>query len=716
MKARLKDSKTSAARPAFSRAVQPAASREPFFVQRKCDCQNEEKETAGLQMKLTVGAPNDRFEREADAVADRVVQRMESDSRPPIEDEREETLQAKPEAGGPSSSGAARAAAAVSNGGRRLSGSERAFFEPGFGRDFSQVRVHDHPAAGAAARAIGARAYTLGSDIGLAPGAYSPGEKGSQRLLAHELTHVLQQNGDVTIRRVPPTPTALPATVPPAGATDFRVNRVGTSTTSRIFFARGASTLDAGALGRIAAIKSAPPASVRIIGYRSMDEASSVAQDRANAVRTVLTAAPNPVTVSSAVGDPTAMESRSDFTGARSAEILVGAAAPATLNCVARDVHGNLINPPKQPCPTMDPPTWTAFNAALPIANNAMTRAVAAVAGAPTAGNAAVIDRFFGNHGAATLTALRTNLGRLRTHVSGLPAITKCGGQCDIGKCSEGPIGYNNGVDAASRMTLCVPAFKGMHVNDRARNLIHESAHGTSPLGGAPGTGTSDVAYRHERMLFHLAPAERLRNSDSYALFAMFLREVQTTGLATAVPAGISTPATDALTGFGADEPALSRALARLEKRLTWATDWVGQLYGEVDEVRAGRLAWAGSWARGLMTEAAARFPLNPPTVATTATDQTRIAAILDRYERMKMAVKTNLTVTRMAAGVVSWPKPPAWVAGSTLSVGPDFFTATADDQVSLLLEHLVRATHDVEPAFVPAYVSLAAWIHSQNP
>jgi hypothetical protein len=50
------------------------------------------------------------------------------------------------------------------------------------------------------------------------------------------------------------------------------------------------------------------------------------------------------------------------------------------------------------------------------------------------------------------------------------------------------------------------------------------------------------------------------------------------------------------------------------------------------------------------------------------------------------------------------------------LQIGPDFFTATPADQISLLLESLARATPDVEAPFVPAYVSLAAWIHSQNP
>ena len=61
--------------------------------------------------------------------------------------------------------------------------------ETSFGQDLSGVRVHQGPEASS----IGAVAYTRGSDIHFAPGAYNPGTSGGQKLLGHELTHVLQQ-------------------------------------------------------------------------------------------------------------------------------------------------------------------------------------------------------------------------------------------------------------------------------------------------------------------------------------------------------------------------------------------------------------------------------------------------------------------------------------------------------------------------------------------
>ena len=78
-------------------------------------------------------------------------------------------------------------------GGEVLSAELRAFYEPRFGRDFSQVRLHHGLAAGASVRALGARAYTLGRDIAFAPGEFHPHSIAGRRLIAHELAHVAQQ-------------------------------------------------------------------------------------------------------------------------------------------------------------------------------------------------------------------------------------------------------------------------------------------------------------------------------------------------------------------------------------------------------------------------------------------------------------------------------------------------------------------------------------------
>lgn len=77
--------------------------------------------------------------------------------------------------------------------GQPLDSATRSFFEPRFGYDFGQVRVHADAKAAESARMVNAHAYTVGSDIVFAAGQYQPMTQMGQQLLAHELTHVVQQ-------------------------------------------------------------------------------------------------------------------------------------------------------------------------------------------------------------------------------------------------------------------------------------------------------------------------------------------------------------------------------------------------------------------------------------------------------------------------------------------------------------------------------------------
>jgi hypothetical protein len=77
--------------------------------------------------------------------------------------------------------------------GQPLDGAARGLMESRFGRDFTRVRVHADAAAAESARVVNAHAYTVGSDIVFAAGRYSPQTDAGRRLLAHELTHVVQQ-------------------------------------------------------------------------------------------------------------------------------------------------------------------------------------------------------------------------------------------------------------------------------------------------------------------------------------------------------------------------------------------------------------------------------------------------------------------------------------------------------------------------------------------
>ena len=79
--------------------------------------------------------------------------------------------------------------------GHPLDASSRSYFEPRFGHDFSKVRIHTGGRADESARSVNALAYTVGPRIVFGAGQYKPGAPSGQRLLAHELTHVVQQQG-----------------------------------------------------------------------------------------------------------------------------------------------------------------------------------------------------------------------------------------------------------------------------------------------------------------------------------------------------------------------------------------------------------------------------------------------------------------------------------------------------------------------------------------
>lgn len=82
---------------------------------------------------------------------------------------------------------------ALDSAGEPLDHATRAYFEPRFGRNFSDVRVHTGRAAASSARALGARAYTVGRDIAFESGEYAPRSEAGRRLIGHELAHVVQQ-------------------------------------------------------------------------------------------------------------------------------------------------------------------------------------------------------------------------------------------------------------------------------------------------------------------------------------------------------------------------------------------------------------------------------------------------------------------------------------------------------------------------------------------
>ncbi|MGH3901554.1 MAG: DUF4157 domain-containing protein [Pseudonocardiaceae bacterium] len=155
-----------------------------------------------LQVKpqLAISTPGDIYEQEADRAAEQVTRMPEpivasSDQREGIGRTTAQLAERKPAVGisvGASREPDLQAQSQPSD--QALSSQERSFFEPRFGHDFSQVRIHADARSAEMADALNADAFTVGRDIYLAAGKLQPRTMESDRLLAHELAHVVQQS------------------------------------------------------------------------------------------------------------------------------------------------------------------------------------------------------------------------------------------------------------------------------------------------------------------------------------------------------------------------------------------------------------------------------------------------------------------------------------------------------------------------------------------
>ncbi|WP_138992101.1 DUF4157 domain-containing protein [Larkinella sp. C7] len=208
--------------PFFAKPGAPSRSLpEPFFK-------------APVHTKLAVGRADDRFEREADATADRVmrmpapnpsahpffpasgllqpkseekekkeVRRKEADTDTPViqlktDEDDKKKIRKKGDSATPAVTGGFESQLSASqSGGQPLSADTRQFMEPRFGADFSGVRVHTDAPAVQMSQSIGAQAFAYQNHVYFNEGKYNPGTSSGQHLLAHELTHVVQQGAAV---------------------------------------------------------------------------------------------------------------------------------------------------------------------------------------------------------------------------------------------------------------------------------------------------------------------------------------------------------------------------------------------------------------------------------------------------------------------------------------------------------------------------------------
>jgi hypothetical protein len=188
-----------------------------------------------IQAKLNIGEPNDKYEQEADATASKVVQQINSTSedqsiqREGTMEEEDEELQMKPIStiqrevamgeededlqmkslvqrrenlgGGEASTDLESSIQSARGSGQSLDAGLQDKMGQAMGADFSDVKVHTDSQSDQLNKSIQAKAFTTGQDLFFRQGAYEPSSKDGQELIAHELTHVVQQNGGAVQRK-----------------------------------------------------------------------------------------------------------------------------------------------------------------------------------------------------------------------------------------------------------------------------------------------------------------------------------------------------------------------------------------------------------------------------------------------------------------------------------------------------------------------------------
>jgi Domain of unknown function (DUF4157) len=190
---------------------------------------NSHKKTPIIQPKLTINSPGDKYEQEADAMANKVMQKNSLSSsyvqnsgligasiqRKCVACEEEE--KSKPvmrkesgKFGGLQVSNSFSSTLNTTKGaGNILPKSTRSFMENAFSTDFSGVRIHADSQANNMSQSINAKAFTHGNDIYFGAGQYAPNSDSGKSLLAHELTHTIQQEGQNSIQRMADCPSHL---------------------------------------------------------------------------------------------------------------------------------------------------------------------------------------------------------------------------------------------------------------------------------------------------------------------------------------------------------------------------------------------------------------------------------------------------------------------------------------------------------------------------
>lgn len=668
---------------------------------------------------LEIGTPNDRYEQEADRVANQVMQSSSSEA--PVSqqlspipnntsiqrkcshcEEEEIQLQAQENADFSlqrkaaddfSMQGFSNTTFATDTLGHQLAQSKgngfnlpeptRQKMERGIGADFSQVRLHTNAPAVQMNEDLQARAFTNGRDIYFNQGEYAPHTLPGQHLLAHELTHVVQQNAtsqSPAIQRIG------------AGDPSFEVNRIPSPVGQRpnfIYFDGGSNTIPTEELAEIdnfVAAHLADPV-INLYGYNSeegnAEDNLTLVNERLAAVqhRMLHQESPN-VSYSGTINLIPDLERshRSIFYRQyRAVEMSVGG---STFD----QVRGNATT--DRDCTTDEHTIIDGLQSELLTEVNTTIQRLnefkANPGDHPEVGTH--LDHNFHSHSDQTIDTLVGHLRLISTDLAALNGNTKrrCGD--DVYESCAGFLAFVNG----RRMTFC-PGFFVENSNrfsgaiqdqeDYQRfSFLHEMAHFTRH-------DANDRSYRYERVFRFLSTREALDNADSIAVFVV---EMMNPAQAR-VDSALSQPMGETLANCDpADAEKIEEALAWAERWNTDAVSGLPQAYRDRDHFRF-MLPHISRWFG--------------------AVNRYSLAGIFDRYMKLEHYFGLNYIFNCVDAGFPTCsPRQPIHLDTTTgeFTVCPTYYGLHRNKRTVLLTAELTKMIPEVLDSQREAYPQLA--------
>ncbi len=657
----------------------------------------------GVQAKLNIGKSNDKYEVEADKTADKIVSNTSKKNAEPFftspniqkKEKNENEIQEKPLAESitpvvqlqpiqkcdceeeniqKKEENEAEADTSVNSnfesqlnnsksGGTALSKDTKAEMESGFGADFSNVRIHNDSNAVQMNQEIGAQAFANGNDIYFNEGKYNPNSQSGKHLLAHELTHTVQQGKSKAIQK---------ATDPNFAVTGLSDMAGGTTVPNSIFFAMNSSNVDTGEEPKLDTLAANTTQNYDLEGFASEEGSDSVnqqvTQQRINSVSKMLRDKGH-IGMRNPINSFSKGNGRINYRDMRKVEV-------RNANDVSSEPDCNATTANPTPAVTN---CGTSFTSAHPLALAQATNAHSSMASATGAERTRIenaVTFFFGDviHYDPILEHLRNHVLQVADQAN----TVQCHNSCDS-TCAGAAAYMPGGTGIGQVLTLCLSFINNPNINSRITTLLHEAFH------VVPGLGTQDQAYDAERGFTLIDPAVALTNTDTYVAF---INEINTPG---SVIGGSSSRDIIDASITGAPLTDLRRVMAFLEKWVIESTAETSSLYDTINEAR-GLGTWTGvgfPYYEDSMIFVSRIFGLTAPPTAPLERDQAAVAGIFHRLMAMDNFLwESNIAINKDNTVPVQFANGP----NEPLLVNDTFLASGQHAMAYQLLAKLVEA------------------------